>query len=61
VGADLSGQLGCGEGTKLINPEGLALNDEACQVGGTLFFGLGEAAIGEVNLSYAQMARSATT
>ena len=53
-GADLSGQLGS-EGTKLINPQGIALNAEACQVGGTLFFRLGEAAVGEVNLAYAQV------
>jgi hypothetical protein len=54
-GATLSGQLSFTEGTKLINLEGRALDAEACQVGRTLFFELGEAAVGEVNLAYAQV------
>jgi hypothetical protein len=53
--AELSVQFGCGEGTELINPEGTALNADACRVGGTFFFRLGEAAVGEVSLAYAQI------
>jgi uncharacterized protein YjbI with pentapeptide repeats len=55
LGADLSGPLSCSQCTKLINPSGYALNAETCQVGGTFFFRLGEAAIGAVNLAYAQV------
>jgi hypothetical protein len=55
LSADLSGQLNCSVGTKLINPQGTALNAEACQVGTTFLFRLREAAVGEVNLAYAQI------
>jgi hypothetical protein len=54
-GANISGQLACREGTKLINPGGFALDATACQVAGALDFRLGEAAVGEVNLAYAQI------
>jgi hypothetical protein len=54
VGAHLD-QFSCSEGTKLINPGGYALNAAACEVGSNLFFHLGEAALGEVNLAHAQV------
>jgi uncharacterized protein YjbI with pentapeptide repeats len=55
VGANLGGEFGCREGTKLINPGGYALNAQGCRVEGALVFRLGEAAAGGVNLSYAQI------
>ena len=55
LGANLSGQLGCGEGTKLINPEGTALSASDCKVGGSLYFHVPEAAVGNVDFAYAQI------
>jgi urease gamma subunit len=55
VSAEISGQLSCADGTKLINPDGAALFAEACKVGRMLYFHLGEAAVGGVNLAYAQV------
>jgi len=55
LGAKLSGQLGCDQGTKLTNPGGYALNADSCRVGHSLIFRLREAAVGEVNLAYAQI------
>jgi hypothetical protein len=55
LGANISGNLNCSEGTTLINPSGYALNAEGCQVEHKLYFRLGEAAVGRVNLSYAQI------
>jgi len=55
LGANLSGELSCKNGTKLINPGGYAFNVEACQVGSTLSFHLGEAAVGVVNVAYARI------
>jgi hypothetical protein len=53
--ADISGGLFFSEGTKLINHGGYALKAPSCQVGGALFFQLGETAVGKVNLAYAQI------
>jgi hypothetical protein len=55
VGANIGGQLNCSGGTELINPGGHALNADSCQVGGSLFFSLGETSVGSVNLAYAQI------
>jgi hypothetical protein len=57
AGANISGQLHCTNGTKLINPipGGTALEAEGCHVGSVFSFHLGEAAVGTVNLAYAQI------
>ena len=39
----------------LTNPGGHALMADSCQVGGSLFFALGETSVGSVNLAYAQI------
>jgi len=54
AGAALS-HLECSKDTRLINPEGKALYAYSCQVEGLLIFELGEAAVGKVNLAYAQI------
>jgi hypothetical protein len=55
LGAKLSRDLACEKGTKLINAGDYVLIAQACQVGGTLVFHLGEAAVGKVDLSWAQI------